>query len=220
MKAFNIQIHSPLAFIGVFSAVMIAGTAGMRSWLSKVDPIVAGTLVVIVFACGFFLASRLSNAKIHIKIDESGFHHLWVKRFIFSREPDIHLFWDQVVDYFFEEDRTYYKFQLTLEHKQRYRFYRQTIWPVKDDFHRFQRTFPKLLRNVGTTEAQQIVLGKTIYEERWFKWVLLFMSILVLLLLVSSAIHGEDGSNWGVLGMLAAAMIFYWIRVRTKGKSE
>lgn len=220
MKSFHIQIYSPLAFIGVISAVVMVGTLGIRYLWNEADPIVVGVLIALVVGCGFFVSSHLSTAKVQIKVDEIGFHHTWVKRFPFDREPDIHLPWGQVIDYFFMEDRTYCTFQLTLEHKQRYRLHRQTIWPVKDDFHSFRKSFPMLIRNMGTIEGQPIGLGKTIYEERWFKYALPFMAIAILLLLVISAIRGGDGSNWAILAMLVAAVTFYWIQDRIKGKGK
>lgn len=216
LQAYHIHIHSPIAFTGAFVAVVLAGTVGTNVWLPGIDPLFIYVIVAISFIGGFIVASRLSTARIIIHVDEDGFHHGWVKRFPFSRESDIHLPWDQVIDYFFEEDRTYFRFQLTLKGKQRYRFYRQTMWPVKDDFYRFQEDFPDLVRKAGTLGEHQVVLGKTVYEERWFKWVLLFMAVMVLLLFV----FGDYHENWGILAVMVLSVAFYWTRVRAKGKDQ
>lgn len=216
LQAYHIQIHSPIAFIGALVTVVLAGSLGTNFWLPGIDPLFTCVIIVSLFVGGFLLAGRLSTARIIIHVDEGGFHHGWVKRFFFSREPDIHLPWDQVIDYFFEEDRTYFRFQLTLKGKQRYRFYRQTMWPVKDDFYRFQEDFPDLVRKAGSVGEHQVVLGKTIYEERWFKWVLLLMAVMVLLLFV----FGDYHENWGILAVMALSVAFYWTRVRTKEKGQ
>lgn len=214
VKSYTIQIHSPIAFIAVWSTIMISGTMGIR-YLSLGDsPALAYTAIVLVFALGFFIASRLSTAKIRIKLDEHGLQHKWMKRFFFSREADIQLRWDQMTDYIFEEDRTFYKFQLTLQHKQRYRFYRQTFWPTRDDFHKFKRDFPHLIRDLKSVSANDIVRGKTVYEEKWFKWVLAAMSIVILLLLVNAISHDDGSSSVWALGALAFGALFYWTKVR------
>lgn len=219
-KAYTIHIHSPIAFIAAWVATVISGTTGMRYLSMEDDSALAYTAIVLLFGLGLFIASRLSTAKIRIQLDEHGFQHEWIKRFIFSKEADIHLSWDQVIDYVFEEDRTFYKFQLTLQGKQRYRFYRQTFWPTRDDFHKFKRDFPRLMRDIKSVSANDIVCGKTVYEENWFKWVLAAMSIIILLLLVNAISHDDGSSSVWALGALACGALFYWAKVRGKQANE
>ncbi|HRN36699.1 MAG TPA: hypothetical protein PLV70_10220 [Flavobacteriales bacterium] len=219
-KAYTIHIHSPIAFIAAWVAIVISGTTGMRYLSTAGDPALAYTAIVLLLGLGLFIASRLSTAKIRIQLDEHGFQHEWIKRFILSKEADIHLSWDQVIDYVFEEDRTFYKFELTLQGKLRYRFYRQTIWPTRDDFHKFKRDFPHLIHDIQSVAANDIIRGKTVFEKKWFKWVLAAMTIVILLLLVA-AISNDNGSNsvWA-LGALACGALFYWTKIRANGANK
>lgn len=218
VKAYRIQIYSPIAFIAASVTIMVSGASCIKQVPMGDSPIATCTASAFVLAIAFFVASRMSTAKIKIEMDERGFHHRWIKRFLFSREPDIDLTWAQVVDYFFEEDRTVCRFQLTLQHKQRYRFYRQTIWPTQDDLRKFQRDFPHVIRGMNTDAANDVVLGKTIYEENWFNWVMAVMSILTLLLLLNAFRDGGSSSQWS-LGTLAVAVLYYWLWVWRKKAS-
>lgn len=219
-KAYNIDIHSPIAFIAVWVTIMLSSTMGIRYLSIGSNPALAYTAIALLFAISFYIASRLSTAKIRIKLDEHGLQHKWVKRFFFSREPDIHLRWDQIIDYVFEEGRTFYKFQLTIQGKQRYRFYRQTIWPTRDDFHKFKRAFPHVIRDIKSVSANDIGRGKTIYEEKWFPWVLAVMSVVVLLLLINAVYHDDISNSVWTLAALACGALFYWVRVIGKGAKE
>ena len=174
--------------------------------------------VLLASYMGFstYIALKISTAIISIELNNQGFKHRWIKNFLFSREADIYLEWNQIQEYFFEDDRTYVKFQMRLPNNQRYRIYKQTIWSAKDDFDRFRSAFPRLIHNFEAAHEQDIVLGKTIYEEPGFRWILVVLSAGVVLLLVSAIVSGSNTTNVGTLGMLAAAVAFYWIKVSGK----
>lgn len=161
-------------------------------------------------------ASKISMGTIRVEIDESGFGHRWTKRFIFSSAIDIHLTWNIMIDYFFEKDRSFDRFQITLENSRRYRFYRQNMWPMKDDYEKFQKDFPSQISKFEAYSEHAIIRGKTIYEEKGFKWVLIFMSLAVLLLIANAVFEKGNTANSAAIGMLAAGVGFYWLQVRMK----
>ncbi len=217
MKIYKIHIHSQVTFFVIMMAIILPGMFTLATYLSKdINRIILFVACTGVLALAIYLASRFSMVKVKIELDESGFKHEWTKKFLFSRESDIHLSWDQILDYFFEEDRSFDKFQITLPNKQLYRFHRQNLWPMKDDFDKFQRDFPRQIRKIESASEQNIIRGKTIYEEKGFKWVLIVMSIFVGLLFLNAMFNESTTTNWGIIGMLAAAVGFYWIRVRMK----
>lgn len=211
-RTYNIQLYSPVAFIATFVTVMLSSIICV-SYISIGSSVLTTILDMSGFAIGLFVAGLLSTARIKLKLDDSGFHHKWIKQFFFSGDSDVKLIWGEIIDYTFEEDRTFHRFQLTLNNKMRYRFYRQSIWAVRDDFHKFKRDFPQWIREINSASENEIKLGKTIYEEKWFRWVMAVSTVVVLLLLLNGLINGSKSANSWTLGALAFALLFYWVQV-------
>lgn len=195
------------------------GLYGLSVFADDVGGVLGKVLFAAHMGLSLFIALKLSTAMIAIKVNSQGFRHRWIRRFLFSREPDIFLSWSQIQEYFFEDDRTYVKFQMRLPNNQRYRFYRQTIWPVKDDFERFRAAFPKLIQQADSMD-HEIVLGKTIYEEPWFRKIMVVMSAMVILLWGSALMDWSNAANVWTYGAITLGLAFYWIQVSRKVKGR
>jgi hypothetical protein len=163
-----------------------------------------------------YLITIFSRARIKIEITDKSYKHIWIKKFLFSRESDVEIKWSQIIDYVFEEDRGFDSFQLTLPDKKRYKIWRNNYFTQNADFTKFNTYFPKDLERINDALGIEIKRGKTIYEERGFKWIMLFISIVVGFLICNKLINPGNGINWSTLGILVLAMAFYGLRMRNK----
>ncbi len=125
---------SSLILIVLFSYFMSAFDFGSNQILES-----------IVFFTMFFLilimVRVLSFGKIEIELTESGFHHQWIKKFLFSKEADLVLNWQEIEDYKMGGWSLYEFFQLNLSNNRKYRIYRWSQFRVKDDYGKFIKDF-------------------------------------------------------------------------------
>ncbi|MFZ4740609.1 MAG: hypothetical protein ACOYLE_05550 [Bacteroidales bacterium] len=213
MKKYNINIHSNR--IAIISLIILFPLS-----LFIVDFITIGvnfTLHIIVFfgliiGAGY-LATYLSKSKIRIELTEESFKHIWVKRFIFSKEPDIKLDWNEIDNYFFENDRGFDSFQLTLNENKRYKITRYNHFPQHDDFYKFSIQFPKFINKVNTTENKSIKIGKTIFEEPLIKLFMFLATIVAVFILFYNLLYERNNTKWSSIGIMISGIIFYWMQV-------
>jgi hypothetical protein len=159
----------------------------------------------------------LSRGQIKIELTEDALRTKWIKRFFLSKEKDVELSWNRIIDYVHQDDRGLDSFQLTLTKSQQYKFYRYTYYPQKDDYDKFLTQFPKYLRRVNSANTKTINQGKTDFQTRSFKWVLIGMTILAIGLLINTIINPDSETRWATIGIIFSAILFYWMQAtRTK----
>lgn len=162
---------------------------------------------------------KLSSGKIEISLTSDCFKHVWIKRFIFNREKDIIIKWNQIIDYAFEDDRGIDTFKMSLINKMRYRILRLSYFTSKDDFNKFSIQFPTYINEINLTyESQEvpnsiIIVGKSKYEQKSFKLVIVLMTLIFFILLVSKIMKPESGSSWASLGIIGTGLFFYWSKI-------
>jgi hypothetical protein len=216
MKKYYININSHriaiilvIILFSVFFYVLSSLPKGMNSIFSFI-------LILGLFVGIAYLVTILSRARIKIEITDESFKHIWIRRFLFSREKDIEIKWSQIIDYVFEEDRGFDSFQLTLPDNKRYKIYRYNYLAQKDDFDKFNTQFPKNLRKINEINEDEIKEGKSFYQEAGFKWLMVFMTAGVAFIFADKLLNLESGTRWGTLGVLGTAILFYWLQIRKK----
>ncbi len=154
----------------------------------------------------------LSRGKIRIELTEQAFRAIWTKRFILSKETDVELSWYSIIDYVYQEDRGLDSFKLTLTEGRQFEFYRYTYYPWNDDFEDFVKEFPEYLRVVELAGHQAIPEGKTEFESRSFRWVLVGMTILALGILINLVVNPDPATRWASLGVIFSGILFDWMK--------
>jgi len=205
----RIYIISFIIFIPIFMSVLeLLGKYLLFGWLF---------LLLFGIGLGFlYLASKLSSAKILIELSEEGYKHIWIKRFMFSKEKDIELKWDDIVDYSFERFRGWYRFQLTLENKKCYKFNKFDLFNRKDDFYMFNIEFLEYINKINKDKDETINVGKTIYEETLFMVFMLVVTGVIIYQIYDINQH----TNWFLILIMTVVDIIYWNRIYRIYKSR
>ena len=216
MKSYEININSnwraiPVAAVFFALSVYLMGLIP-RDWPSILH---FGT-IAILFLFPIIPATLLSRGKIRIELTEDAFRTIWVKRFFLSNERNVELNWNRIIDYVNQEDRGLDSFRLTLTNNQQFKFYRYTYFPQKDDFDKFLHYFPVFLQRVDLASERTIQQGKTEYQTRSFKWVLIGLTVLAIGLLVNTLMNPNSGIRWATLGVIFSGILFYWIQATRK----
>ncbi|MEP0365766.1 MAG: hypothetical protein ABJD58_02300 [Cyclobacteriaceae bacterium] len=216
MKSFEININSNWRAIPV-AAVFFALSLYLmdlipRDWPSFLN---FGT-IAILFLFPIIPATLLSRGKIRIELTEDAFRTIWVKRFFLSSERNTELSWNRIIDYVIQEDRGLDSFRLTLTNNQQFKFYRYTCFPQKDDFDKFLSQLPSFIRSVNLADERTIEQGKTEFQTRSFKWVLIGLTILAVGLLVNALMNPNSGTRWATFGVIFSGILFYWIQATRK----
>jgi hypothetical protein len=216
MKSYEININSnwraiPVAIV-FFGLSIYLMTLIPRDWPDLVN---FGTIAVLFFS-PIIPVTILSRGKIRIELTEEAFRTIWVKRFFLSNEPNVELSWNRIIDYVNQEDRGLDSFRLTLTNNQQYKFFRYTYFPQKDDFNKFLSQLPGFIRSVNLADERTIEQGKTEFQTRSFRWVLIVLSVLAIGLLVNSLMNPSSGTRWTTLGVIFSGILFYWIQANRK----
>lgn len=172
--------------------------------------------IAILFFSPIFPVTILSRGKIRIELTEDTFRTIWIKRFFLSNEPDVELSWNRVIDYVNQEDRGLDSFRLTLTDNQQFKFYRYTYFPQKDDFDKFLHQLPTFLQRVDLANERTIKRGKTEFQTRSFKWVLIGITVLAVGLLINTLVNPDSGTRWATIGVIFSGILFYWMQVTRK----
>jgi hypothetical protein len=150
---------------------------------------------------------------------EDAFVHIWERKFLFGLEKDIEIPWSIVDNYVFHEDRTFDSFIINLTTNFRYKIDRQNILPIKDDFKKLVKDFPKLSneyknRIAFDNSVKRIAAGKGIYSDKSLKWVVYFMLVLFIGLVLTKIFIPELGTTWSSLGVIGSALLFYAVMIK------
>ena len=216
MKFYYININSHRIAIISFIILFPIGTYLVNCIPNANIKIFDFILFASMLAGIVYLTMLLSRARIKIEFTEEGFRHIWVKKFILSQEKDIKIDWDQIVDYIFEEERGWDSFQLTLKDNNKYKIYRYTYFPQKDDFNKLAVQLPKYVKKINESKNIGIGEGKSIYQLKSFKWILLLLTASTILLLSIKLANPESAIQWTALGVIVAALLFYWMQIKNK----
>ena len=147
-------------------------------------------MVVVVMLLSVFLVSRIGMARIKINLTATGILHIWERRFIFSREEDITIPWEIVDNYIFEEFKFFESFTINFTNNKRYKFYRFTLFPTRDDFKRFLNDFPTQSNEYrkalsSDVECKPIFEGERIFDYKHIRWFFLFLLVVMIILLIT-----------------------------------
>lgn len=216
MKSYEININSnrraiPVAMV-FFGISIYLMTLIPRDWPEIVN---FGTIAFLFFS-PIIPVTILSRGTIRIELNDETFRTVWVRRFFLSRETNVELSWNRIIDYVNQEDRGLDSFKLTLTDNQHFKFYRYTYFPQKDDFEKFLTQFPKFIRSVNLANEGTIEQGKTEFQTQSFKWVLIGVTILAVGLLVNTLLNPNSGTRWATLGVIFSGILFYWIQATRK----
>lgn len=178
-----------------------------------------------IFLTSFFLAHFIGMAKAKVIFTEEAFVHCWERKFLFSWEKDLNIPWNTIDNYLFQEDRTFDSFIINLKSNQRYKINRMNILPIKDDFYRLVKDFPKLSNEYrkGTlveNDTSVISKGETIYASKSFKWIFYFMLVGFLILVLTKIFNPEFTTHWSSLGVIGSGLLFYGLMMKGQSKNN
>lgn len=115
-----------------------------------------------ILLISFYIANHIGIAKVKVIFSTEGIIHIWIRRFLLSWEKNIKISWDLVDNYVFQEDRTFDSFIINLTNKTRYKINKQNIFPIKDDFEKLVKDFPKLSNEYKTDLLLIIKLNRLV----------------------------------------------------------
>ncbi len=105
-------------------------------------------IVSSLFTLAYMLVRLISSGKIEIELTDKGFAHKWTSKFLFSKEKNIELNWQEIIDYEFGGWSLYKFFQINLINNRKYRIYRWADFEAKDGFKKFARGFQSYFKHV------------------------------------------------------------------------
>lgn len=188
---YHIKIHSVSRTIISYTLIQIPALTllGGCEWLI-VNLFIYIIMLVVVMLLSVFLSSRIGMARMKIILTANGILHIWERRFIFSREEKITIPWEIVDTYVFEEFKFFDSFTINFTNNKRYKFYRFSLFPARDDFKRFLNDFPTLSNAYRKAippdgEIKPIVEGERIFDYKYIRWFFLFLFALMVVLFVA-----------------------------------
>jgi hypothetical protein len=207
----TIEIISSLFLVLIFTCITIL----ISRELDKVSVLL---ISLGLFAMVFWIPKMLSRGEIEIELNEESFRHIWIKKFLFSKETDIELEWREIVNYVYEADRQFDSFKLELACKRQYKISRWRTAYGKDDFVDFINAFPKYAENLNKVKNLKIEKGES-FNELLIKWFMRTWAVIVLVILFFEVFYiGSLKDSVPLLIFLVIYMIYEY-RVQT-GKGE
>lgn len=178
-----------------------------------------------VFITSFYLAHLIGMGKAKVLFTNEGLIHIWERKFILSWEKNFKIPWNIVDSYVFQEDRTFDSLIVNLTNKTRYKINRLNVLPIKDDFKRLVKDFPKLsneYKNELTSDNQtkSIKEGVSIYASKSFRWVFYFMSAGFLVLVLTKVFNTNSETTWIALGVIGSGLLFYGLMIKGQKKNN
>lgn len=219
-REYHLKIHSISRFLIAMIVILCSLSILMIDHLPRIDNEIISILQFLaIFVTSFYLAYRIGMAKVKVIFTSEAIIHIWESRFLLSWERNIKIPWDIVDNYVFQEDRNFDSFILNLTNKKRYKINRLNFLPIKDDFRKLVKDFPKLSNDyrkgqVSETETKRIKKGESIYASKSFKWILYFMSTVFLILVLFKVFDTESETTWGSLGVIGSGLLFYGLMIR------
>lgn len=219
-KVYHLKIYSISRFFISMMIILLTGSFLLLDYLPHtVNEIISIALFIVVFIGSFYFATLLGMGKISVHLNENGINHIWQRKFILSREKNFLIPWELVDNYVFEEDRTFDSFIINLTNKTRYKINRLNMFPIKDDFGKLIKDFPKISNEFKKiqTSSQEVTLikeGESVFATKSFRWAFYFLVFGFLFLLVLKILNPDFGTRWSSLGVIGSGLGFYGLRMK------
>jgi hypothetical protein len=224
-REYRIIIHSITRFILAMTVILCSSFFLIKEYTPRIDSkFIFFLQFLAIFFSSIYLSHLLAMSKVKVLLSEEGFFHIWERRFILSWEKNLKIMWAEIDNYVFQEDRTNDSFIINLSTKRKYKIDRLNFLPLKDDFNKLLKDFPRLSNEFkeGRVSNYNVTIkeGKTIYESKSFKWAFYIMSGGYLILLIVKILDPEKGSTWSSLGVIGCAIFFYRAMILRKKKNN
>lgn len=172
-----------------------------------------------IFVTSFYLAQLIGMAKAKVILAEDAFIHIWERRFFLSWENNFKIPWNIVDNYVFQEDRTFDSFIINLTIKRRYKINQLNVFPIRDDFKKLVKDFPRLSNEfrkgiLTDNDTSRIKEGETIYASKSFKWGFYLMSVGFGVLILTKLFNPKLQTAWSALGIIGSALLFYGLMIK------
>ncbi|MBW8332554.1 MAG: hypothetical protein K0M40_11075 [Prolixibacteraceae bacterium] len=225
-REYHLKIHSIGRFIIAMIVIFLSSIFLILEKLPRTDnEIVSIAQFFSVFITSLYLAHLIGMGKAKVLLTDEGLVHIWQRKFILSWEKNFKIPWNTVDSYVFQEDRTFDSFIINLTNKTRYKINRLNVLPIKDDFKRLVKDFPKLsneYKNVlaSDNQTQSIKKGESIYASKSFRWVFYFMSVGFSVLVLTKVFNPNSETTWIALGVLGNGLLFYGLMIKGQKKNN
>ncbi len=219
-REYHIKIYSIGRFIIAMIVILCSLSVLMVDYLPRTENEIISILQFIaILLISFYIANQLGRAKVKVIFTNEGIIHVWVRRFFLSWEKNIKIPWDLVDNYVFQEDRTFDSFIINLTNKKRYKINRLNVLPIKDDFKKLVKDFPKLSNEyqkelTHDTQTIKIKDGESIYANKSFKWIFYFLLVGFLVLILTKVFNPNSETTWSSLGVIGSGLLFYGVMIR------
>lgn len=220
MKSFRIISTSWVLAILSMLLITFSGVFLLIKFLtgnSNISIIAALSLIGV----GLYLQRFISTAKIEIVLTQEFVTIKWLKQYLFHKEPDRKIFFDEIKSYKYEEDQNFDLFQIILVNDTELNFYHFTF--TKDDFETLVNTFPDFVNRHNTnvenilasrpldSKLQRIERSKTIYENPTSPFIVVFAILLILTVPIIFLVKGDKVSNPFLALAAISGGLFYLI---------
>lgn len=225
-REYHIKIYSIGRFVVAFSVALSLSIILLTNHNFHIENKIFSILLFLgIFATSFYVALLVGTAKAKIIFTEEAFIHIWEKNFFFSTGRDIKIPWCIIINYVFEEDRNFDRFIINLTTNKRYKINKFTMIPIKDDFNKLVKDFPKLANEymkksisdndiTANSDVPLIYKGESFYASRHFRWIFYFMTVIFFVLLLTKMFNSESSIRWSSLGLIGCGLLFYGFKMR------
>lgn len=214
-----IKVHSILRFIIAMIVILISSLILILDNLPRPDnEIILIIQFLAVFVTSFYLAHLIGMGKAKVVLTQEGIQHIWVRRFFLSWEKNFIITWNLVDNYAFQKDRTFDSFIINLTNKTRYKVNRLNVLPIKDDFNRLVKDFPRLSNDYkkgldSDIEFKPIKEGKSIYASKSFRWIFYFLLTGFIILALTKVFNPDSVTTWSSIGVIGSSVLYYGIMI-------
>ncbi len=225
-REYRIKVHSIVRFIIAMIGILVSTLILINDHLPQPDnEIISIIQFLAVFVTSFYLAHQIGMGKAKVVFTPEGIQHIWERRFILSWEKNFIIPWNIVDNYVFQEDRTFDSFIINLTNKTRYKVNRLNVLPIKDDFNRLVKDFPRLSNDYkngpdSDSEIKPIKEGESIYASKSFRWVFYFLLAGFLILALTKVFNPDSGTTWSSLGVIGSGVLFYGMMIIGQKKNN
>lgn len=225
-REYHLKIHSISRFIISMIVILLSAVLLIIDNLPRPEnEFISIIQFIAVLISSFYLAHLIGMGKAKVIFTKEGLVHIWQKRFVFSREKNFTIPWDIVDNYVFQEDRTFDSFMINLTNNTRYKISRLNVIPIKDDFEKLVKDFPKLSNEyknglISENPMNSIKEGESIYASKSFRRVFYFLMVGFLVLLLSKVFNPEFVTTWSSLGVIGSGILFYGLMIKAKKKNN
>ncbi|MPQ49304.1 hypothetical protein GCQ56_20100 [Marinifilum sp. N1E240] len=225
-REYRIKVHSIVRFIIAMIGILVSSLILINDHIPQPDSeIISIIQFLAVFVTSFYLAHLIGMGKAKVVLTQEGIQHIWERRFILSCEKSFNIPWNLVDNYVFQEDRTFDSFIINLTNKTRYKVNRLNVLPIKDDFNRLVKDFPRLSNDYkngldSDTKIKPIKEGESIYASKSFRWVFYFLLVGFLILALTKVFNPDSGTTWSSLGVIGSGVLFYGMMIIGQKKNN